>query len=522
MTSKQVYLKFLRNLIRNYLWGSGLAVLIVGGVMISTTLAISGEELLRLFLILASSLGVMVISEIVVFRRHMQPIRALVLQAAPDLTMIRTAYVQTHRFPALSVQRIMGPHFLGLSVPAVVLTCLGIGQGWLTLPYYYVGLAGIGAVLVASMHALIEFFMTAQAIRPMLVHIRELGQRMYAEDVSLDGRIIVSIGRKFQLSAFLIGTMPLFLFSLATQIRLASSGSSADLTGSYWRWAGLILLLGIGFSSLGARMLARDIRQPIEDLHSDMRKVQGGDLQVRASDLYSDEFSRLIAGFNHMVKGLDAREKMNRQLLQSYYATLAAALDARDTYTAGHSMRVAQYALLIGRETGLSEPELDLLNKTALLHDIGKIGVRDAVLLKEGRLTDEEFEQIKLHPVLGESILKQIEPAEAMAPLLPGVRSHHERYDGAGYPDGLRGPAIPVFGRIIAVADAFDAMTSDRPYRKGMPFEKAWAILEEGKGSQWDPLYAQSFIAAHKRLAAAEAEAALGGKQAAAAAGGGA
>ncbi|NOU73133.1 HD domain-containing protein [Paenibacillus sp. LMG 31458] len=136
----------------------------------------------------------------------------------------------------------------------------------------------------------------------------------------------------------------------------------------------------------------------------------------------------------------------------------------------------------------MNEQELDLLNKTALLHDIGKIGVRDDVLLKESRLTNEEFEQIKLHPVLDESILKQIEPAEAMAPLLPGVRSHHERYNGGGYPDGLKGLDIPEFGRIIAVADAFDAMTSDRPYRKGMPIEKALAILAEGKGTQWDPV----------------------------------
>ncbi|MDQ0918917.1 HD-GYP domain-containing protein [Paenibacillus sp. V4I5] len=189
-----------------------------------------------------------------------------------------------------------------------------------------------------------------------------------------------------------------------------------------------------------------------------------------------------------MVKGLETREKMNNQLLQSYYSTLAAALDARDAYTAGHSTRVAKYSLLIGRAVDLNEQELDLLNKTALLHDIGKIGVRDDVLLKESRLTDEEFEQIKLHPVLGESILKQIEPAEAMAPLLPGVRSHHERFDGGGYPDGLKGLDIPEFGRIIAVADAFDAMTSDRPYRKGMPVEKALAILAEGKGTQWDPV----------------------------------
>ncbi|WNR44950.1 HD domain-containing phosphohydrolase [Paenibacillus roseipurpureus] len=489
-----IYRRFLRDLLRNYIMGSGIAVLVVGGVIISTTLSISNTELLRLFFIMTSSLCIMMLAEFLVFRRHVRPIHNMMGKEKPELAAIRAAYLQTHRFPALSVMRIMGPHFLGLSIPAVIMASIGIAQGWLDLPAFYIGLAGIGAILVASMHALLEFFTTAQAIRPMLVHIRELGQRLYGEDVSLDGRVIVSIQRKFQLSAFLIGTMPLFLFSLATQIRLSNSVSSPELTLDYWKWAAIILLLGVGFSSLGARLLAKDIQQPIEDLHRVMKEVQSGDLGVRASDLYSDEFSRLIAGFNHMVKGLDAREKMNNLLLQSYYATLAAALDARDAYTAGHSTRVAKYSLMIGRAVNLSEQELDWLNKTALLHDIGKIGVRDAVLLKDGRLTDEEFEQIKRHPDLGESILKQIEPAEAMAPLLPGVRSHHERYDGRGYPDGLKGEDIPVFGRIIAVADAFDAMTSDRPYRKGMPARKAMAILAEGKGTQWDPRFIQGFM----------------------------
>ncbi len=109
-------------------------------------------------------------------------------------------------------------------------------------------------------------------------------------------------------------------------------------------------------------------------------------------------------------------------------------------------------------------------------------------------MTDEEFDQIKAHPELGENILLQIEPKEVMAPLLPGVRSHHERYDGKGYPDGLAGEEIPVLGRIIAVADAYDAMTSDRPYRRGMAPSIALSILDEGRGSQWDPVFAKVFV----------------------------
>ncbi|MDQ0918916.1 hypothetical protein [Paenibacillus sp. V4I5] len=254
----QIYRKFLWNLLLNYIMGSGIAVVVVGGVIISTTLTISNAEMVRVFFIMVTSLCVMMLAEIAVFRRHMKPIREMLEQETPDLATIREAYLQTHRFPALSVMRIMGPHFLGLSIPAMTMASIGIARGWLSLPVFYIGLAGIGAVLVASMHALLEFFTTAQAIRPVLIHIRKLGQRIYGEDVSLDGRVIVSIQRKFQLSAFLIGTMPLFLFSLATQIRLISQ--SSDMTVDYWKWAGIILLLGVGFSSLGARMLARDIQ----------------------------------------------------------------------------------------------------------------------------------------------------------------------------------------------------------------------------------------------------------------------
>ncbi|MFD2331187.1 HD domain-containing phosphohydrolase [Cohnella sp. GCM10020058] len=486
------YRSLVIRLVRNYIIGSVVAVLGVGGAILSGSLSLPRVELLHLQAILLISLLTMFVAEYFAFRRHIAPIRELFRSERPALAQIEAAYLRAHRLPSLAVTRTLGPHLLGLSLPASALALLAIRLGWAKLPYYYIGLAAAGAVLVACMHALIEFFLTAQSIRPLLAHLRAAGRRMYGADISLSGRVLVSIQRKFQLSAFLIGTFPVILFSLATQIRL--NGWSQDLGYDYWRWAGLILVTGVGFSSLGAWLLGRDVQQPIRELYEAMSEVQAGRLHTSASDLYSDEFARLTAGFNGMVEGLRSRERMNAQLLQSYYATLAAALDARDAYTAGHSQRVAEYSSVIGRAAGLSADELDVLRKSALLHDIGKIGVRDSVLLKEGKLTDEEFEQIKQHPVLGENILLQVEPREAMAPLLPGVRSHHERYDGRGYPDGLSGEGIPAAGRIIAVADAFDAMTSDRPYRKGMPFGKAFAILEEGGGTQWDPVYVELFV----------------------------
>jgi len=295
------------------------------------------------------------------------------------------------------------------------------------------------------------------------------------------------------LSAILISTFPVLLFALATEVRFGES--DVRLHGAeYWQWAGIVLLLGIGFAAVSAVLMARAVREPIERIYDLTAEVQQGGFGVRVEDLYSDEFSRLVTGFNLMVQGLRGRDEMNAQLVSSYFSTLAAALDARDPYTAGHSLRVARYSVVIGQRCGLPQDVVERLNKSALLHDIGKIGIRDDVLFKEGRLTDAEFEQIKQHPVLGEAILKEIQPAETMAPLLPGVRSHHERFDGRGYPDGLAGEAIPLFGRIIAVADAYDAMTSDRPYRKGMQVEKALSILEEGSGTQWDPQFAGIFI----------------------------
>jgi putative nucleotidyltransferase with HDIG domain len=200
-----------------------------------------------------------------------------------------------------------------------------------------------------------------------------------------------------------------------------------------------------------------------------------------------------------MVEGIQGRDQENEQLLDSLFTLFAATLDARDPYTAGHSLRVAEYSVEIARAAGLADDQVELLRKSALLHDIGKIGIRDDVLLKEGRLTEEEFDKIKQHPVIGVHILSQVHLPMKLQPILPGVKYHHERYDGKGYPEGLAGEAIPVFGRIMAIADAYDAMTSDRPYRKGMPVEKALAILEDGSGTQWDASFTQLFLDLKRR-----------------------
>lgn len=491
----RLYRSFLRNQIRNYIFGSAVAVLAVGSLLMLSSLEISRVEYYRLLLVLACSFVIMATIEITVFLRQIRPIRAALVQENAVLTMLEEAYLHTHQLPKRAIQRIMGPHLLGLSVPALLLTFWMIHTGLVTFPYIYLILAMCCAVLVACMHSLIEFFLTCTSIIPLIKEFRNRALERYGVDFSLEGHVFVPIRPKFLVSCMLIGTFPLFLFIMATHIRMNGEGDSIVVVGlqSYWAWAGMVLLIGTLFSSIAAWLLTNSVQHPIHELYQAMNQVKDGSL-VQVQDEYSDEFSKLVAGFNMMVRGLQAREQQSRQLLDSYFSTLAVALDARDSYTAGHSLRVAEYSVIIGQLAGLRGQELDDLRKSALLHDIGKIGVRDSILFKEEALTDEEFLQIQSHTVLGENILRQIEPADKMAPYLGGVRSHHERYDGRGYPDGLAGMNIPLHGRIIAVADAYDAMTSDRPYRKGMDHERALNILEQGRGSQWDPEFAGLFL----------------------------
>lgn len=485
------YLQLVRKLKRNFVTGSLVIVLGVGCLLMYTSLGLSRQEAWTLGAILLVSLCVMMTAEWIALLRHLRPIRSLLEMNAPTPAHWREVYLYSHRLPIKAVQRVLGPHYFGLAIPSAGLAALAICSGLLDLPYGILAVATAATLMLAALHAMVEFFLTVQTVKPLLSYLRLEADARFGTEVSLEGRVLVSIRRKFRWGAFLIGAFPLLVFSLAGQVRFADSfGSDAE----YWQWNAIVLVLGLGTAALGAWLLSRDVEEPIRELQEKMGKVRDGSLDVFAADLYSDEFSRLMAGFNHMVESLKSRDRLNNQLIQSYISTLAAALDARDPYTAGHSVRVASYAVEIGWLAGLSLQELEVVKKSALLHDIGKIGVRDDVLLKNGKLTEEEFDQIKQHPVMGENILKQIEPAEALAELLPGVRTHHERYDGKGYPDGLAGDHIPLLGRILAIADAYDAMTSDRPYRKGMEPERALQILREGSGTQWDPLLAIPFV----------------------------
>ena len=193
----------------------------------------------------------------------------------------------------------------------------------------------------------------------------------------------------------------------------------------------------------------------------------------------------------NLMDEVDRKTQENASLSLHVVQTLAEAIDAKDTYTNGHSGRVAQYARLIAGRYGYPSGRQDEIYMIGLLHDAGKIGVPDAVISKPGKLTEEEFSQIKSHPVMGERILKQI---KEMPQLAVGARWHHERYDGSGYPDGLSGAEIPEEARIVAVADAYDAMTSRRSYRDILSQEKVVSELQEGRGSQFDPEFADVML----------------------------
>ena len=186
------------------------------------------------------------------------------------------------------------------------------------------------------------------------------------------------------------------------------------------------------------------------------------------------------------------KTRENEQLLIHVVACLADAIDAKDAYTQGHSKRVAQYSKEIAARYGYDEAGQDAIYMMGLLHDVGKIGVPDDVINKPGRLTDEEFECIKKHPVIGGRILGNI---TEMPELSSGAKWHHEKYDGSGYPEKLSGEDIPIHARIIAVADAYDAMTSNRSYRGSLSQEKVRSEIERGKGTQFDPKFADIMLA---------------------------
>jgi putative two-component system response regulator len=198
----------------------------------------------------------------------------------------------------------------------------------------------------------------------------------------------------------------------------------------------------------------------------------------------------------------EANEELRRLFMGSIKA-LAQALEAKDEYTQGHSARVAEVSVSIARYLSLGENEVNDIWLAGFLHDIGKIGIQESVLNKPGKLTSSEWELVQQHPVVAERILC---PIEELAEVIKIVRHHHERYDGSGYPDGIKGSDIPLGARILSVADAYDALTSKRPYREALTHDAAIAVLEEAAGTQFDPVIVRAFLSSGSDAVAASGE----------------
>ena len=255
-----------------------------------------------------------------------------------------------------------------------------------------------------------------------------------------------------------------------------------DISGIFW-WIGAVGVLTAGVAAFAA---SRSVSQPITALIGRLKESEQtgrlpADFPVRSA---LAEVNLLGEAFNRAAGALqESQEKLDRAYLQ-FIETMVEALDARDPYTAGHSTRVSRYSAAIATALALPPDEIETIRVGALLHDIGKIGVPDSVLQKAGRLTEEEFALIRLHPQIGRRILEKVGRFEQYLSI---VELHHEDVDGNGYPYGLRAENIPLVARIVRVADAYDAMTTDRAYRRALPLDRVRVVMRQAAGSQFDP-----------------------------------
>ncbi|MFL6305797.1 MAG: HD domain-containing phosphohydrolase [Candidatus Sulfotelmatobacter sp.] len=261
----------------------------------------------------------------------------------------------------------------------------------------------------------------------------------------------------------------------------------------------LAVLLSIGVSIFAARR----ITNPLSVLTESSRAIAKGDFSQRVHLMSRTEIGELAQTFNtmseeleHFVEDLKRAAEENRALFMGSIQMLAGAVDEKDPYTRGHSDRVTRYSLLIAKELGLPASFMETLQISAQLHDVGKIGIEDHILKKPGSLTEEEFEVMKTHTTKGANILR---PVPQLAEMLPGIELHHEALDGRGYPYGLKGEQIPLLARVIAVADTFDALTTNRPYQQAHTPEQALEIIRSIAGKRLDPKAVDALMAVYDR-----------------------
>jgi len=261
----------------------------------------------------------------------------------------------------------------------------------------------------------------------------------------------------------------------------------------------ILLLLALLLSLLAARKVSQPIQKLAETSHEIAdgnfgHRVESSGLLFELADL-GDDFNRMSAHVERYIEELKRAAQANRDLFIGSLRAFVAAIDAKDPYTRGHSERVAKVARIVSRHLGQSEEQQERIWISALLHDVGKIGIEDRVLQKVGRLTEEEFVQMKLHPVIGAEIIDPIQQLEHTKPV---IRWHHENWNGRGYPDGLKGEEIPLTARIVAVADTFDAVTTNRPYQQAFTLEFAVETITKLTGQRFDAKVTTAFLNAYE------------------------
>lgn len=267
--------------------------------------------------------------------------------------------------------------------------------------------------------------------------------------------------------------------------------------GSYWA-----VFYSAVFAAILAFVFAGRLSQPIARLAEGARRLAAGDFSRDIEVTSRNEIGELADTFNLMkaeiksyIQRLQKAAEENKQMFMGAVSSLAAAIDAKDPYTRGHSERVSNFAERIASELGLPEREVEVVRISALMHDVGKIGIEDKILGKEGPLTDHEYEIMKTHPVKGAVIMEQVPQLKEM---IPGMKYHHENVNGTGYPEGLRGDEIPLTAKIVSVADCFDAMTTNRPYQKAMDITYVLERMRSFVGKKFDRDVVEALIKAYE------------------------
>jgi len=449
---KRLFMRFLRRSVWAYFWGS-LAVLvnalIVHGLYFGWPAWVWGY---------AVAIGALVAPLVALLdlwwaRRQLNPTQRVFLDGADSLEAARQAYRNLVHWPVLSVGRVMGPHLLGTM--GGFLLAIDWAHRWggfptgplemlYLLPWY---------PLNAALHAIIEYLVGASQSQRLMAYLRE----RFGDEVVVSSRLRIPFVFKVLGVLVALGLLPLLQVAVLVYFRLEST----HLPGlvAWGLFSGLVLMVA------GGVLLSREVARPVQAVLEGMQAMQEGKGPVRVSAVAWDELADLALGFNNLARALEAERQRNLELYRDTVQTLAAAIDARDPYTRGHSQRVGAYAQLIARKLGWDAQKAYQLYITGLLHDIGKIGVPEAILQKTDKLSPQERQLIESHPLIGYEIVRQ---SRALAAHLPGIRHHHERLDGCGYPDGLKGEAIPIEARILGVADVWDALTSHRPYRPAL------------------------------------------------------